>query len=129
MPISRDEAERITAKFARDYPGALELAYLFRPTTHELYGPDYDPGKIKGAYSPSGLTHNGQYYRGRVDIPLDHITDADDMLVTLRHEVLGHHGVNTFTSAEKRTLLEAICHLHFYDPTQSISLTIQEEPL
>lgn len=34
--------------------------------------------------------------------------DAADLLVTLRHEVLGHYGANTFAPAEKRALLDGI---------------------
>ena len=34
--------------------------------------------------------------------------DAADLVLTLRHEVLGHYGANTFKPAEKRALLDGL---------------------
>ena len=63
------------------------------------------PADMKGGYLPKETMHAGRAYRGRVDVPLQNIKSADDLLLTLRHEVLGHYGVNTFTPSEKRALL------------------------
>jgi len=108
MPIAIDDARRVTLGFVRDYPGALELAYRFRPGTSQLYGQHSNLAGFKGAYSSGEVVHNERVYRGRVDVPVNNVDDAYDMLVTLRHEVLGHFGANTFTPAEKRALLDGI---------------------
>ena len=54
------------------------------------------------------MIHNGRAYRGRVDVPLANMDDAADLVLTLRHEVLGHYGANTFKPAEKRALLDGL---------------------
>lgn len=110
MPINQAEAQAVTLAFVRDYPGALELAYRFRENTGELYGQRAAevPTDLKGGYVPKETIHNGRAYRGRVDVPLANMDDAADLVLTLRHEVLGHYGANTFKPAEKRALLDGL---------------------
>ncbi|WP_347650970.1 zincin-like metallopeptidase domain-containing protein, partial [Comamonas thiooxydans] len=110
MPINQAEAQAVTLAFVRDYPGALELAYRFRDNTGELYGHRAAevPADLKGGYVPKETIHNGRAYRGRVDVPLANMDDAADLVLTLRHEVLGHYGANTFKPAEKRALLDGL---------------------
>lgn len=110
MPMTKAEAQGVTRLFVRDYPGALELAYRFREDTAGLYGDRAAevPGGMKGGYIPKPTEHNGRTYRGRIDVPLENMTDARDLLLTLRHEVLGHYGANTFAPAEKRALLDGL---------------------
>lgn len=110
MPLTKDEAQRVTRLFIRDYPGALELAYRFRDTTTELYGPRAGevPQGMKGGYISMETPHADRMYRGRMEVPLENMRDALDLLLTLRHEVLGHYGVNTFTPGEKRALLDGL---------------------
>ena len=107
MPITKAEAQGVTRAFVRDYPGALELAYKFREDAAELYGPRAAevPADMKGGYVPKETLHAGRAYRGRVDVPLQNVESAGDLLMTLRHEVLGHYGANTFAPGEKRALL------------------------
>ena len=110
MPITKAEAQEVTRAFVRDYPGALELAYKFREDAAELYGPRAAevPQDMKGGYVPKETQHAGRAYRGRVDVPLANVEDASDLLLTLRHEVLGHYEANTFAPAEKRALLDGL---------------------
>ncbi len=110
MPLTKDEAQEVTRQFIRDYPGGLELAYKFRDNTTELYGPRASevPQDMKGGYIPKETQHAGRTYRGRIEIPLENMTHARDLLLTLRHEVLGHYGINTFTPGEKRALLDGL---------------------
>ncbi|WP_367899687.1 zincin-like metallopeptidase domain-containing protein [Xanthomonas oryzae] len=110
MPITKAEAQGVTRAFVRDYPGALELAYRLRDDATELYGQraaEVPPG-MKGGYVPKETMHSGRAYRGRVDVPLQNMDDTGDLLLTLRHEVLGHYGVNTFAPAAKRALLDGV---------------------
>jgi putative DNA primase/helicase len=110
MPITKAEAQGVTRAFVRDYPGALELAYKFREDAAELYGPRAAevPADMKGGYVPKETLHAGRAYRGRVDVPLQNVESASDLLMTLRHEVLGHYGANTFAPGEKRALLDGL---------------------
>jgi len=110
MPISQAEAISVTLGFIRDYPSAIELAYKFREDTFGLYGRHAAkvPQGMKGGYIPQRTIHAGRNYRGRVDVPLQNIEDSDDLLMTLRHEVLGHYGVNTFAPVDKRALVDGL---------------------
>jgi len=110
MPITKAEAQAVTLAFTRDYPGALALIYHFRESTNELYGDRAGgvPADLKGGYLSKEHIYQGRAYRGRVDVPLGNVDDVADLLVTLRHEVLGHYGANTFAPAEKRALLDGI---------------------
>jgi putative DNA primase/helicase len=110
MPMTKAEAIGVAKLFLNDYPGAVELAYKFRENTTELYGSHAGevPQDMKGGYLPRPTEHNGRTYKGQVDVSLENITDARDLLVSLRHEVLGHHGANTFPPAEKRALLDGL---------------------
>lgn len=110
MPITKAEAQGVTRAFVRDYPGALELAYKLREDVAELYGPRVAevPADMKGGYVPKETMHAGRAYRGRVDVPLQNVESAGDLLMTLRHEVLGHYGANTFAPGEKRALLDGL---------------------
>lgn len=109
-PVTESEAEEVTLVFTDDYPGALDLAYQFCETVAELYGEDVAAKSpdIKGAYISEETIVNGRVYCGRVDVPLQNATSVNDLMETLKHEVLGHYGTNTFTPAEKRALLDGI---------------------
>ncbi|MDF7677047.1 zincin-like metallopeptidase domain-containing protein [Neisseriaceae bacterium ESL0693] len=111
MAMSKDEAEKVTRSFLTDYPGAGVLAYKLRKNVSELYGPNSKmvPKSMKGAYLPNKtIASDGQTYQGRVDIVLENADHAKDLLITLRHEVIGHYGMNTFAPEEKRHLLDGI---------------------
>lgn len=109
VAIDRHTAEQITTKFLGDYPGAFALAYKFRDTIADLYGANTAiPHTAKGTYLSQHTPHAGRMYLGQVDIALCNIKDAEDMLETLRHEVFGHYGINTFRLEERRALLDAL---------------------
>lgn len=110
MPMAKTDAKDVTLRFLRDYPGAMEVAYNFKESTQELYGrlANEVPASMKGGYVPKPTEHNGRTYRGKIDVVLENITDARDLLTTLRHEVLGHYGANTFAPAEKRAFLDGL---------------------
>lgn len=110
MSLTKEEAQAITLQFTTVYRGALALVYYFRETVAELYGPKASgvDSTAKGGYACVSTEHNGKVYRGRVDVPLANAKDAQDLLATLRHEVLGHYGLNTLEPGHKRALLNGI---------------------
>jgi hypothetical protein len=110
VPVTLAEAKVITADFAREYRGALNLAYQFRDTAQELYGPRASglPQDARGGYVCRDTTVAGRVYPGRVDVILQRAKDGNDLRDTLRHEVLGHYGSNTFSPTDKRALLDGI---------------------
>ena len=110
--ISKEEAEEIATDFLRDFPVVFQrIALRFRRNAQELYGKEHSQveATMKAGYSPKrGVTLWGSEYDGRVDFLLDNTKDRADLLKTLRHEILGHHGINTFTTVEKSALLHSI---------------------
>ncbi len=104
MAITIPEARALVIEFCRWYPVAARLTYCLRDTMEELYG---DKGRgldnIRGGY----ITGPG-LHPGRCDLPCGNLKNAGDLTTTLRHEVIGHFGLNTFTGDQKRPLLEGI---------------------
>lgn len=103
MAVTVPEARELVIGFCRTYPVAAQLAYYIRNTVEELYG---DRGK--GMDMLGGYITGPGFHPGRCDIPSGKAKDTDDFMTTLRHEVIGHFGLNTFTGAEKKALLDGI---------------------
>ncbi|MRT52241.1 hypothetical protein FG478_00875, partial [Xylella fastidiosa subsp. multiplex] len=80
------------------------LSYYIRETVEELYGKCPEGmERMLGAYVTGPGIHPGL-----CDIPCGNAEDADSFISTLRHEVIGHFGLNTFTREDKRALLDGI---------------------
>lgn len=102
MSLTVDQGKEMIAQFCETYPVAYKLRYRVKETQEELYGQEASKeavGKIFGAFYPG---------RGQADFATASFRDADEFEDTLRHEVLGHFGINTFTAAEKRSVLNAL---------------------
>jgi hypothetical protein len=110
VSLTTDQAQSATKDFLRHYPGALGLAYYFRRNVGELYGTKADgvPVDVKGGFLQVRTEVNGKWRHGRVDVPLDNMEDQDDLMKSLRHEVLGHYGLNTLSPKDKRALMDAL---------------------
>jgi len=100
-PISLEQAIAAAEQFLSDYNGNIELNYRIRKKQDELYGPGSIAkiGVIKGAYHPG---------RGLFTLAADHLSSAADAYETLRHEILGHYGLDTFSPQDKQALLDKI---------------------
>lgn len=104
MAVTVPEAKDLVIGFCRTYPVAAQLTYYIRNTVEELYGDrGKDMGDMLGAYITGPAIHPG-----RCDIPSGKAKDADDLITTLRHEIIGHFGLNTFTGDDKKALLDSI---------------------
>lgn len=81
--VAEVEARGVTLLFIRDYPGAAELAYDFRCSTAELYGPRATEthSDVKGRYIYRPIERYGRTYFGRADVPLEKVADVHDLLV------------------------------------------------
>lgn len=101
-PISVAEAEAVWQQFLADYNGNIPLTPLIRKTQFELYGPKGTIdriGVVKGAYHPG---------RGVFTLAADHLSDTADARETIRHEILGHFGLDAFKAADKEAFLQRI---------------------
>jgi hypothetical protein len=102
MTLSVDDAKALVIDFCATYPLAAKVRYKLRETQEELYGPQATReavGGILGAFRP-GI--------GQAEFPTSNFRDAQEFKGTLRHEILGHFGINTFNPAEKRAVLDGI---------------------
>lgn len=101
-PITLSQAKVATKRFLASYNGNIQVTPWIRKTQHELYGPAGAVeriGVVKGAYHPE---------RGVFTLASDHLSSVGDAIATLRHEILGHYGLDTFKPADKQAFLEKI---------------------
>lgn len=103
MAVTVPEARSLVLGFCRNYPVAAQLTYYIRDTVEELYG-----DRAKGMDMLGGYITGPAIHPGRCDIPSGKAKNADDFVTTLRHEVIGHFGLNTFTGDDKKALLDGI---------------------
>ncbi|SHH16288.1 zincin-like metallopeptidase domain-containing protein, partial [Xylella fastidiosa] len=104
MGVTVLQARALVVDFCRDYPVAAQLSYYIRETVEELYGKCPEGmERMLGAYVTGPGIHPG-----RCDIPCGNAKDTDSFISTLRHEVIGHFGLNTFTREDKKALLDGI---------------------
>jgi hypothetical protein len=114
MPLTVDEAKAVVIDFCRAYPVAATVPYFIRNTQQEAFDNDKltpeKVGTLFGAYLPG---RRGTDIPGRESGPLVALSasahDSPEALwSTLRHELLGHFGLNTLSPREKRAVLGAI---------------------
>ncbi|CZT26017.1 DNA primase (plasmid) [Pseudomonas cerasi] len=102
MALSYDDAEAVIDEFCKTYPQALTITYNLALNQEELYGPQNSValrGRIDGSYRAASR---------RADFALANCDSNQEFERTLRHEILGHYGINTFSPAEKRAVLDGI---------------------
>jgi hypothetical protein len=101
--MSVDEVAAIAREFLDGYRGNVgNLSVWIGQSLHDLYGPSERAAmgdSVGGAFHPS---------RGVLTVAADHMSDRACVESTLRHELLGHFGLNTFLPEDKRTILDAI---------------------
>ena len=102
MALSIEQAKALVIEFCATYPVAAKIGFKIRETQEELYGPQatreaagtilgsFHPGRQRALFATSGFRDEAHFRR------------------VVRHEILGHFGINTFHPEEKRALLEAI---------------------
>lgn len=101
--MSVDEAQEVVDRFLADYNGNIPLRSIVRAKQEDIYGPQASRDKI-------GIRIDGAYHPGSglITIAASNMGDEGAILRTLRHELLGHYGLNTFNPEEKRTLLARV---------------------
>jgi putative DNA primase/helicase len=109
MALTIDQAKAVITDFCNTYPATLSIGYRVRNTQQEAFN---DPrntkevGTIYGAYFPR---------RRLVAIAAASHSVPGQLVETLRHELLGHFGINTCSRVEKRAILNSIIAGR-YDP-------------
>lgn len=102
MPISVDRGMSLISEFCANYPVACKIQYLVRNTQEEAFHEKATSerfGKLYAAYFPTS-----RY----AAFATSNFRDEGHFERALRHEILGHFGINTFTAQEKAAILGAI---------------------
>lgn len=94
--LSVKEAQAVVDRFLADYNGNIPLRNLVRANQEDIYGPQASREKI-------GIRIDGAYHPGSglITIVASNMGDEGAIVRTLRHELLGHFGLNTFDPEEK----------------------------
>lgn len=119
MALTLDETVKVTHDFLNEYNYNFPLKFRVVEKPHDIYNKeqleklyeanDRDRRQIgfDGAYHPSS---------GRVVLIASSFRDSEHANTALRHEVIGHYGINTLNEQEKRQLLSSISNSRS-DPT------------
>jgi len=100
--LTVEETQQVVDEFLEDYNGHIPLKAIVRETQEDIYGPEatYEKaGWIMGAY------HGGL---GVFTLAARSLRSTAEARKTLRHKVLGHYGLNTFTPADKKAVLDEV---------------------
>jgi putative DNA primase/helicase len=102
VKLTIERAHALVIEFCAAYPVASTLGYQIRETQEELYGQQVTQeaaGTMLGSFHPRERI---------VAFAVANFGSDDEFKRSLRHEILGHFGINTFNPGEKRALLDAI---------------------
>jgi antirestriction protein ArdC len=110
--LTVDQVKKLVDDFREKYNGNVPLRIEVYEKQEDLYlGKSRESIgiKIEGGYHPS---------RGFIALFAANMDNEEAVARTLRHEVLGHYGLNTFKPDEKRDLLDRILETR-QEPTLS----------
>ncbi|MCB2261692.1 MAG: hypothetical protein LGR52_01935 [Candidatus Thiosymbion ectosymbiont of Robbea hypermnestra] len=102
MALSVDQGKILIIEFCAVYPGACQIRYKVRATQEEAFHKAATIerlGRILGAYLPASRI---------AAFATSNIHNENEFRRVARHEVLGHFGINTFTSKDKKKFLAAL---------------------
>lgn len=97
--ISVAQAQGIADAFMKAYKGNISLKVIVGNMQEDIYGPEAvtgNVGRIKDAYHPA---------RGVFTLASRNLSSVGDTIDIIRHEVLGHYGLNTLAPVDKRRIL------------------------
>lgn len=101
--LSVEEAQQAVDAFLAEYNGHIPVTAIVRATQEDIYGPEASRERL-------GYRIDGAYHPARCIFTLaaSNMGDKGAVRRALRHELLGHYGLNTFRPAEKRALLDRV---------------------
>ncbi len=97
-----DQVQKVVDEFLQEYNGNVPLEFRIKNTQEELYGPEAtidNIGRIYGAYHPR---------KQLFVLAASNLQDNGAVRKTLRHEIIGHYGLNILSPKDKELLLEKI---------------------
>ncbi|WP_421186885.1 LPD38 domain-containing protein [Aeromonas enteropelogenes] len=101
--LSVEEAKQVVDDFLKEYNGNIPIEVNVKQSQEELYGPETSKERlgygIEGSYSPRG---------GVLGLVSGVLRSESEVRRVLRHEVLRHYGLDTFTPKDKSALLQKL---------------------
>ncbi|MFP3852356.1 zeta toxin family protein [Pseudomonas sp. W5-01] len=101
--LSVELVQHVVDRFLDNYNGHIQVRAIVVAKQEDIYGPELSREKIgvriDGAYHPKNAFFT---------IVASNMGDEGAVLRTLRHELLGHYGLNTFNPEEKKALLDRV---------------------
>lgn len=102
--LSKEAVLDMLMKFRdEEYKGNIPLKIIVAEKQEDVYGEQNSREnigfRVKGAYHPSEFN---------VTLIANNLHDEAECRTTIRHELLGHYGLNTFTPDAKKELLEKV---------------------
>lgn len=112
MALTIDETVKATHEFLNEYNYNFPLKFNVVEKPEDIYNKD----QLEKLYEQNNdrdrrqIGFDGAYHpaSGRVVLISSSLRDTEHAARTLRHEVVGHYGINTLNEQEKRQLLTSI---------------------
>lgn len=102
--LTVEQAEALVDEFFSEFNkhGNIPLTARVKATQEELYGPEATierVGIIQGAYHPASRVFT---------LAAENLSSDVSGRATIRHEILGHYGLNTFSGEPKKAFLQEV---------------------
>ncbi len=100
---NNSDCDAVINEFLKEYPGFSSLEFKIRKYSWEIYDDDSEEIKnSKAAYHPA---------KGIITLISSNVSSSVDIRRTLRHELIGHYGLNTLKAQEKLNFLTNVLRL------------------
>lgn len=98
--MSVEAVKKLVEEFDKNYRGNIPLRYIIADKQEDIYG-------VENSRENIGQRWQGTYHprENFVSLIASNLDNEEAVRRTLRHEVLGHYGLNTFKPYEKRSFL------------------------
>lgn len=101
--LSVDAVQKVFDDFVASFNGNFDVLPYIKAKQEDIYGPNASIEKlgfpIEGAYHPA---------KRFITLVASNLDNEEAAKRTIRHELLGHYGLNTFTPDQKRDLLTSV---------------------
>lgn len=100
--VSRGDVELLAMKLSEEFHHNFNVNFIIRDSFSEIYGMD---GTGKGAYHPVDPEASG---KGLISVIAENNKSIEDVESTLKHELMGHYLLNTYSLENKKDILMSV---------------------
>ncbi|MFY8352927.1 zincin-like metallopeptidase domain-containing protein [Pseudoalteromonas sp. SSM20] len=101
--LSVEQVKKIYEEFIAEFNGNFDVLPFIRERQEDIYGEENSAER-------TGVTIQGAYHPARrfITLAASNLDNEKAARTTIRHELLGHYGLNTFTPIEKMGVLSKV---------------------